>query len=67
MQLFQYAVFKDEKLDKDGEVVDEAEVLVEPTTILGRSAEQVSLRAAMEIPAEHKADVDRIKVVVRPF
>lgn len=67
MKLFEYAVFKDEKLDKDGEVVSAAVVLTEPTTILAKDEKQVGIRAAKSIPEEHMDDLDRIQVVVRPF
>ena len=67
MKLFEYAVFKDEKLDKDGQVVDPAIVLVQPTTILAKDDKQVGLRAAKNIPDDQMDDLDRIQVVVRPF
>lgn len=67
MKLFEYAVFKDEKLDKDGEVVDAAKVIVSPTTVLAKDEKQVGLRAAKAIPDEYLDDLDRVQVVVRPF
>jgi hypothetical protein len=66
-QLFEYAVFLDDKRDKDGEIVDEAKVLVEPTTVLAASQEHVAMLAARAVPEEHVANIDRVKVVVRPF
>jgi hypothetical protein len=66
-QLFEYAVFLDEKTDKDGEVVSPAKVLVKPTTVLAKDDKQVALLAAREIPADQIANLDRIQVVVRPF
>jgi hypothetical protein len=66
-KLFEYAVFKDEKLDKDGDVVEEAVVIVEPVTVLAKDDQQVGMLAARSIPDEHIADLDRIEVVVRPF
>lgn len=67
MQLFEYAVFKDEKRDKDGELVDAASVIVEPVTVLATDEAQVGIKAAKAIPDEHMDDLDRIKVVLRPF
>ena len=67
MQLFEYAVYKDEKRDKDDEVVDEAVVLVEPKTVLAQDAQQVGMLASRAIDEVHMKDIDRIQVVVRPF
>lgn len=66
-KLFEYAVFKDEKLDKDGEVVEAAVVLVEPITVLAKDEKQVGIRAAKAIPETEMDNLDRIQVVVRPF
>lgn len=67
MKLYEYAVFKDEKKDKEGNVIDGATVLVPPTTVLASDDKQVGIRAAKAIPEEHMDDLDRIQVVVRPF
>lgn len=67
MQLFEYAVIKNEKLDKDGEVTDDASLIVEPTTILARDAKQAELKAARAIPDSEMDNLDRLTVVVRPF
>lgn len=67
MEPFQYIVWKDEKRDKDGDVTEKAQILVEPKVILAADAAQASVRAAREIPEEHLEDLDRVKVVVRPF
>lgn len=68
MQLFQYAVIKTEKLDKDGEVTDPAAIVVEPTTILARDQKQAELLAARAIPADvADNDLDRLTVAIRPF
>lgn len=66
-KLFEYAVFKDEKLDKDGEVVEAAVVLVAPITVLAKDEKQVGIRAAKAIPETEMDNLDRIQVVVRPF
>jgi hypothetical protein len=67
MQVFEYLVYKDEKIDKDGEVVDKASMLTEPTTVFARDKEQAALLAARSIKEDDVIDIDRIKVVVRPF
>lgn len=67
MNLYEYAVIKDEKRDKDGELVDEAELVVEPTPVLARDEEQAQLLAARAIPDAVIDQLDRLTVVVRPF
>lgn len=68
MKLFEYAVFKDEKVNKDGDVVDAAVILVEPKVILAKDERQVGLRAAKALPDDiSDDDLDRVQVVVRPF
>lgn len=67
MQLFEYAVWKDEKRDKDDEVVDKAVVLTEPVTVLAESEQHVGMLAARSLTDEDMKDVDRINVVIRPF
>jgi hypothetical protein len=67
--MFEFAVVLDEKRDKDGEVVEGAEMVVEPQAILARDADQAKLKAARAIPDELVNDgkLDRLVVVVRPF
>jgi len=67
MRLFEYAVILEEKLNKDGEVVEEAEIVTEPTTVLADDQEQASLLAGRSIPEEYMAKIKRLTVVVRPF
>lgn len=68
-QLFEYAVILNEKTDKDGETVEEAQIVVEPRTILARDGDQAAMLAARAIPDEHTTNgkLDRLQVVVRPF
>lgn len=68
-KLYEYAVLLDEKRDKDGEITDEAAIVVEPTTVLARDDGQASMLAARAIPDEYvnNGKVDRLMVVVRPF
>ncbi len=67
MKLFEYAVWKDEKRDKDDQVVEEAAVLTKPTTILAESEQHVGMIAARGIKEDQMKDIDRIQVVIRPF
>ena len=69
MKLYEYAVILDEKEDRDGEVVEEAKVVVDPTAVLARDDAQAQLLAARSIPEEYVTNgkLDRLTVVVRPF
>jgi hypothetical protein len=69
MQLFEYAVILGEKRDKDGEITEEASIVVQPTTTLARDEGQAQMLAARAIPDELVNDgkLDRLTVVVRPF
>ena len=67
MKLYEYAVIRDEKEDRDGNVVEQAEVIVPPTAVLARDDAQAQLLAARSIPEDKLDDLDRLTVVVRPF
>lgn len=69
MQLFQYSVLLQEKQDKDGQVIEEAQIVVPVTDTLARDVAQAQLLAARAIPDELVKDgkLDRLMVVVRPF
>jgi len=67
MQLFEYAVIKNEKRDRDGEVVDEARILIEPGFMLAKDVTQVNLKLARQLPEAEVEDADRIQIMVRPF
>jgi hypothetical protein len=69
VKLYEYAVLLDEKEDRDGEVVEEAEVVVPVTAVLARDDAQAQLLAARSIPDQYVKDgkLDRLTVVVRPF
>ena len=68
MQLYEYAVICDEKRDKEGDLLESAEIVVEPTTILAKDEDQVQMVAARAIPDEYKnGKMERLLVVVRPF
>ena len=69
MKLYEYAVILDEKTDRDGEVTEEAAVVVPVTAVLARDDAQAQLLAARSIPEEFTTNgkLDRLTVVVRPF
>ena len=69
MQLFEYAIIVDEKRNKDGEVTEQAEVLVPPKSLLAKDQAQATILAAREIPESYTTSerLDRVKVAVRPF
>lgn len=68
-RLYEYAVLLEEKRDKDGEVKEDAEVVVEITTVLARDDAQAQMLAARAIPEAYvkNGKLDRLVVVVRPF
>jgi transcriptional regulator with XRE-family HTH domain len=68
-RLYEYAVLLEEKRDKDGEVVEESEVVVEITSVLARDDAQAQMLAARAIPEQYvkNGKLDRLVVVVRPF
>jgi hypothetical protein len=67
MKLFEYAVLKQEKTDKDGNVTDEAAIVVPITPILAKDESQAQLLAARAIPEDEIANLDRLVVVLRGF
>jgi hypothetical protein len=67
MQLFEYAIIKDEKLNKDGEVIEPAAILVEPKFVLAKDEKQMAIIASKAISDDDMDDLDRIQIVVRPF
>lgn len=66
MKLYEYAVIYDGKKDKDGEVVEKAELLVFDKALV-ESEEQAQIVAARKIPDQHLDHLDRITIAVRPF
>jgi len=66
-KLYEYAVVCAEKRDRDDEVVEAAEIIEGPTTILARDEKQAQVLAARAIPDTHLDKIDRLSVVVRPF
>jgi len=69
-QLYEYAVLLDEKRDKEGNLVEEAKIVVPVTATAARDEDQAQLKAARAIPSDLAEDGDkmeRLMVVVRPF
>lgn len=61
-KLFQYAViYNPTKEDETPKII------VEPTTVIGKSENSVSMKAIREIPEEYMDKFEDIEVVVRPF
>lgn len=67
LHLFEYAIYVQPKYDKDGEVVEPGEVLIERTSVLLPSESQVEMVASRAIPDKYMDQLDRVRVVVRPF
>jgi hypothetical protein len=66
-RLFQYAILwhPTEKQKKDEGL--KSKVLIEPKTILTNDEKGAAMSAAMQIPSEHKDNLDQIDIVIRPF
>lgn len=67
LQIYEYAVILQPKEDKDGEVVEEGKLIVEPTTVLAADETQATLLAGRAIPEEFIDRLDRLTLAVRPF
>lgn len=67
MKLYEFAVYRTEKEDAQGDLVTEAKIVVEPAALLARDDAQAQLLAARSIPEEEMVNLDLLTVVVRPF
>jgi hypothetical protein len=65
--VYQYVVVLQPKLDNDGNVVEEGQIIVEPTVVLASDADQAMMLAARKIPDGFMDRIGRINVAVRPF
>lgn len=65
-KLFEYAIIwnPNGKQSKKGQ---KPKILVAPTTILQKSAEEVGVLAAREIPSKYLDQLEQIDIAVRPF
>ena len=67
MNLFEYCVIYKPKSEKNGKTADKAKVIVPITTVLAENANEVTLRAARQIPENYAKMMDLCEVAVRPF
>lgn len=67
VQLYEFAIILQPKKTKDGDLKEEAELVVEPTTILARDTDQATLLAGRAIPEEFMDRLERLTLAVRPF
>ena len=67
--MYEFAVLLNEKRDKDGEVTEPAEIVVDVTRVLARDEAQAQMLAARAIPEEivGNGSLDRLVIAVRPF
>lgn len=65
-RLFQYAIIwnPSEAEAKEGK---KSILICQPTNILATDQNAAQLAAAMEIPKEHKGNLDQIEIAIRPF
>ncbi len=67
-QAFEYMIILQPKYDRDGEVVEPAEVVKERTAILAPNPTQAQIMAYRAIPDEYaNGKLERVQVVLRPF
>lgn len=67
LKLYTYAVILQPKEDKDGTVIEEGKIVVEPTTVLAKDDQQAALLAGRAIPEDQIANLDRLTLAVSPF
>lgn len=65
-KLFQYAVIWHPNPQEEKEGLS-SKFLVELTTVLSNSQQELTMEAAMDIPKEYKGQSSQIEIVVRPF
>jgi len=63
--LFTYAVLL-HTYDKDKKYEDST-VIIEPTTILAKSEQDVAFKVTRAIPEEHAADPDNVQILIKAF
>lgn len=64
-QLFEYAVILHET-DNKGEVKS-SKIIIEPTTMLGKSEKDVVFKVTRQIPDEHAENPDNVQILIRNF
>lgn len=65
--LFQYAIVWHPTEDQIKEKGKKSIILIPPTTILAANSEAAGMAAAMQIPAEHKDNLDQIQICIINF
>lgn len=66
-KLFEYVVLFNPEPTEDDEKQEKPEVVVDLNRVLAKSAEEVTIRAAREIPDEFMDRLDEVEIAVRPF
>lgn len=66
-KLFEYVVLFNPSPDEDRDERETPEVVVDLKRVLARSAEEVTIRAAREIPDDYMDRLDEVEIAVRPF
>jgi len=61
-KLFEYAI-----IYTPDDVTEEAKLLVEPTTVLAKSSNEVNIIASRAVPESFLAKLDQVEIAVRPF
>lgn len=67
MNLFEYCVIYKPKAEKNGKAADKAKVIVPLKMVLAESQQEVTLKAAREIPENYADKMSQCEVAVRPF
>lgn len=65
--LFQYAILHHKVIKGESETEYETTIIVEPKTVLSKSADQVGILAARQIPEKYLEDLENVDIVVKPF
>lgn len=67
MRPYEYLVWLEEKVNADEEVVEKAQILVEPQMVMARDEKTVAMIATRALSDEQMDKVERIHIEVRPF
>lgn len=67
MQIFEYAILLQPKLDKDGDETEPGQILVPVTHVLATDQHKATVIASRAIPDDAMDRLDRVELVVRPF
>ena len=67
LRIFQYAVIKQPRYDRDGEQIEAGELVVPITSVLAADEGQAQMLAARAIPEDDLDAIERLVVVISPF